>query len=131
MSSSLLSATQAETAGEIRIARGTYVVGPQGETLKSHTRLRGGYNANNGNQNPANNPVVLTGDLNGDDLPSGVNRDDNATHVLVADGAMDVTIESVAIRGVNVSGTGGGIRLVDATDAQIIEDNDAGSGAGA
>ena len=119
---------------EVRLAQGTYVVPDGGFELGTGAWIRGGFNANNGNQNPANNPVVLTGDLNGDDLPDGVNRADNATHVLWSNTASDVTIDGVTISGANSDSLGGGLMLEEVLNLLIvdviIEDNDARRGGG-
>ncbi|MEM7629625.1 MAG: choice-of-anchor Q domain-containing protein [Planctomycetota bacterium] len=115
---------------EIRLAQGTYVVPDGGFELGSGAWIRGGFNANNGDQNPANNPVVLTGDLNGDDLPDRVNRADNATHVLWSNTASDVTIDGVTISGANSDSLGGGLMLEEVLNLFIVEDNDARRGGG-
>ena len=115
---------------QVRIARGTYIVPAGGIRLRDGARIRGGYPRGGASSpNPNQNTTRLSGDINGDDEPDGVNRADNASVILWAQNAEDVSIEGLTASGGNAPALAGGISLDEITSAFIdrvtIEDNDA------
>lgn len=74
--------------------------------LPSNVSLYGGFAGNEDNLNDRNtsaNPTILSGDLNGDDINSPsdtqTNKNDNAWHVLTAEGATGVILDGFIVRG--------------------------------
>lgn len=111
-------ALNASTSGsnQIWVAKGTY---------KPSIRYGGGYNGSESNlvtfnlpnnvsiyggfvgtensiskRNPDKNPTILSGDINGNDIPGNfvINKSDNAWHVLTADGTTNVLIDGFIIQ---------------------------------
>ncbi|HVZ93098.1 MAG TPA: hypothetical protein VG797_01165, partial [Phycisphaerales bacterium] len=83
----------AQAGDEIWVAAGLYTPAPAGGpreasfTLVSATGLYGGFTGvetARDQRDPASHPTILSGDLNQDDEPDFVNRDDNAYHVVVS-----------------------------------------------
>ncbi len=73
--------------------------------LPSNVAIYGGFNGTEtllSQRNRDLNPTILSGDLNGDDInsPSNTitNKSDNAWHVLTADNATNVTLDSLIVR---------------------------------
>lgn len=107
----LQDALAAAGAGKIiRVAQGTYKPAPQGGARKSTFQLRngvrisGGY-AGCGADVPDRRDIeqyrtLLSGDLNGDDLPEWENRSDNSRHVVSAIGVdATVVLDGVTVKG--------------------------------
>lgn len=115
----------------IKVAQGTYVPtlrtdagDPRSVTfrLRNNTTLSGGY-AGPGAADPDARDValyetILSGDINGDDLPNFVNYGDNASHVLIGSGT-DATavLDGFTVSGGNAPGAdvgfgGGGLMIV-------------------
>jgi hypothetical protein len=91
-----LAADRTLGVSEVRIAEGTYTpAGPDGRRsatfeMISGVTLRGGYAGYGAPDPDERDPVmyvtVLSGDLNGDDLPDRVNLDENSYHVVTSRG---------------------------------------------
>lgn len=121
---SLQAALAGLTAGdEVRVAQGTYVPGAPGSRtatflVPAGVALRGGYAgfgaADPDERDPVLYVTILTGDLNGDDTPTG-NRGDNCHHVVTTAAAAgpSTIIEGFLITGGNADATsnrvGGGM----------------------
>ena len=96
--------------------------------LKDGVSLFGGY-AGVGHTNPnardlATYSTVLSGDLNGDDLWSILNRDDNSYHVVKAEGPLSAELDGFVITGAQADGsapdnTGAGVSI-DGSDVNLI-----------
>ena len=133
---------------EIWVAQGTYR--PDGGTLdrtrsfavRPGTHVYGGFAGGEtqlSERDPASHPVVLTGDLFGDDLPGFGQRDDNAFNVVRA-GTRIVPVDDVRLDGLTVSGgvaaagPGDGAGVYASGDVAVVgctlEDNHAGTGGG-
>ncbi len=139
---------------EIRIAQGTYrptfAGGPRAATFIVPCNggvVRGGYaglaGANPDARDPALYPTILSGDLNGNDLPGFVNVGENSFHVVsIGTGSGPApTIEGVTITGGNANGNvgsydsfGAGIIgpgvPVTLRDCRIVSNRAGGAGAG-
>ncbi len=129
---------------EIWIAEGTYeplvLFGGRSTSfvLEEDVSFVGGFGGTewaNFQRDPIGDPVTLTGDLNGDDLPGFGNRDDNVYQVIDASGAGGTSgIIGLTIRGGQADGTdsadryGAGIGCDEGRlfiDECIVEDNHA------
>ncbi len=146
--SSAIAAVTTETS--ILIADGTYVPDATGLgdardatfQLPSGVTVEGGY-AGCGQPGPhvsdrTANPVILSGDLNGDDGPAFANNGENAYHVVSGNGtAASTTITSVSITGGNADtapdNNGGGILVSGGSvtiDGCEVRGNSAQNGGG-
>ena len=100
--------SQVDAGGEIRMAAGVYTTGSPGARasrfLLSNVTISGGYSPDFAVRDPGAFSTVLSGDLNGDDLPGGVNRADNSYHVVQVVGS--ATLDGVTITGGNANGIG-------------------------
>ena len=110
----------AEAGGEIWVAQGLYTpadsAGPREAAfvLDKNLRLFGGFAGNEASLaergDPAARPTILSGDLNGDDLPDNLaaNRGDNAYTVihLLANITNETLIDGFTIRGGHADGVG-------------------------
>lgn len=83
--------------------------------LPSNVAIYGGFNGTEkllGQRNLNTNPTILSGDLNGDDIndPNNLmtNKTDNAWHVLTADNATNVILDSLIVRNGYASGPDAG-----------------------
>lgn len=139
---------------EIRVAQGTYKPtfpgGPRAATFIVPCNggvVRGGYagraGANPDARDPALYPTILSGDLNGNDLPGFVNVGENSFHVVsIGTGSGPApTIEGVTITGGNANGTVGSFDSFGAgiigpgvpvtlRDCRIVSNRATGAGAG-
>ena len=124
-------AATTEAVTEIWVAKGTYVAaGPMGSRwesieLRNGLAIRGGFAGYETSldqrdlSNPANR-TILTGDLNGDDLPGGGNMAENSLHVVRgADTDETAILDGFTIIGGNADeqspdDSGGGIYLFNA-----------------
>ncbi len=116
---SLQSALAAATAGDqVWVARGIYTPAAPGTALarsvsfqmKSGVKILGGFNGTEtaaGQRNPRLNVCVLSGDINGDDVPNFGNRGDNSFRVVRASSVSSSgVLQGFVIRGGNADGTG-------------------------
>lgn len=123
----IASAASLSTVTEVWVARGTYRPagpgGPRSATFVPRKRLYGGFAGSEtalAQRNIGANPTVLSGDLNGDDLPGFQNRSDNCYHVVTADAPQSGSrVDGFTISGGQADGAaaadqrGGGINLID------------------
>lgn len=126
---------------EIRVAQGTYTpdrsaLVPNGTGDRSATfilldgvALRGGYagmqSSNPNARNIVAYPTILSGDLPADDQANWVHHDNNAFHVVRANGSGDgALLEGVTVRGGYASwqssSVGGGIEIVNASPSLML-----------
>ena len=104
----LQTALDATPSGEIWVAAGTYTPAGPGDdrnaafALQSGVAIYGGFAGDEtarDERDPAANPTILSGDLDGDDTPrwlnghnSFLNPQDNSYHVVVADGVDETAV---------------------------------------
>lgn len=102
---------------EIWVAWGEYAPAPPGgdpddsyHLVDGVTILGGfaGFERSADERDPAANPTVITGDLNGDDLPGGVNIDDNAYRCFFGQ-----SVSGAIIDGLDFVGYGSGVHIID------------------
>ncbi len=101
----------AQAGDQVWVAKGTYrPAGPGGDrdtafVLKSGVEVYGGFAGNEttlAQRNPLLNITILSGDLNGNDLPGFVNIAENSRHVLTATGVSAATLlDGFTVRGGN------------------------------
>ena len=101
-----------------------------------------GFETSREQRDPAAHETILSGDLNGDDLPNFVNNTENSFHVLSAQGvSFSAVLDGLTIKGGNANGSrsvrrhaGGGLALLgDASPAIIncvFKENAASRGGG-
>jgi len=115
---------QLEIGGEMRIAEGTYALSLSDRSFNMHSELDilGGYPPGGGpTADPLAHPVIFLGDVAGDDQAGGINRGDNAEHVVSAIGVSEATLSGVTIIGGNAPVNGGGLLIEDSTDVVLFE----------
>jgi len=134
---------------QLWVAEGSYApagpLGPQGATFRLHDGigLYGGFAGTEtgfAQRDVLAHPVVLTGDLQGDDLPNFVNHYTNSWHVVTADGVgPSAVLDGFTIRGgyandsFSGGGSGGGLRATGGAPTVArctFTDNYAQTGAG-
>ena len=120
------------TITEIWIATGTYLPSSNGVQsaafdLQDGLALYGGFAGTEtllSERDPVANPVILSGDLNGNDLPNFVNYDENSHHVVKANGVTGARLDSVTVRSGKTPGPpgqlvcdggGGGVQILNST----------------
>ena len=86
--------------------------------LPSNVAIYGGFAGGENSlskRNPQKNPTILSGDLNGDDIPGNFssNKSDNAWHVLTANGATNVRVDGFFVKGGNAAGPDSGTATPD------------------
>ncbi|MGE0479016.1 MAG: S8 family serine peptidase [Phycisphaerae bacterium] len=137
---------------ELWVAQGTYTPGPAGDrnltfALVNNVRVYGGFDGTEDfefERDPAANPTILSGDLNGDDGANFANHGENCYHVVSAYGVSAATLldgftirggnADVASEGDNPLSSGGGVYLSSASPqirGCILESNSAHYGGGA
>ncbi len=133
---------------QVWVAEGTYTPGAPGgpRTASFHMPTLGGlYGGFAGHEtsfsarDPAAHPTILSGDLQGDDLPNWVNHGNNAYHVVDSDGQwLTAIVDGFTIRGgfandsLGGHASGGAVRALDGAPTLVgctLTDNFALSGA--
>ncbi len=123
---SLQTALQAGWGIEVWVAEGTYCPAPpQGSaaetfTLRNNLGIYGGFSGvetHRAQRDPATHVTILSGDLNGDDLPNWVNMTENTDHIITADGVNSTAVlDGFTIRaGRCTQSSGAGLRIVGAS----------------
>ena len=95
----------ANTGNEIWVAAGTYLPGGTPEAtfaINTNLVLLGGFDGTESSaadRDPEENPTILSGDLNGDDIEGNFNvfRNDNAMSVVTANDSVQVVIDGFTI----------------------------------
>jgi len=116
--SALEEATSNPEINEIWVARGTYRPSNTGNRsatfrLINNVKVYGGFSGTETALNQRdflNNKTILSGDINGDDLPNFTNRGDNSLHVVTGSGTnSDTVLDGFTIKGgnSNIDGMGG------------------------
>jgi hypothetical protein len=122
---------------QIWVAKGTYkprVIYGSGYTgtesnlvtfnLSTRNSIYGGFNGTETKLSQRNlkfNPTILSGDILGDDIKgSSSNKNDNAWHVLTADGITDVVVDSFIIEGGYASGPDYGTVVLGPRNVSLI-----------
>jgi hypothetical protein len=100
---------------ELWVSAGTYTPAPPGGDrnatfqLAEGVSIYGGFPPGGGTfgqRDPAAHPTVLSGDLDGDDLPGFVNNDENSYHVVTASNIGDTAVlDGFTITGGNADGS--------------------------
>ncbi len=123
---SLQTALQAGWGAEVWVAEGTYCPAPpQGSaaetfTLRNNLGVYGGFagiETLREQRDPAAHLTILSGDLNGDDLPGWVNMTENTDHIITAGGVNGSAIlDGFTIKaGRCTQSSGAGLRILNAS----------------
>lgn len=123
---SLQTALQAGWGSEVWVAEGVYCPAPpQGSaaetfTLRNNLGVYGGFagvETQREQRDPAAHVTILSGDLNGDDLPGWVNMTENTDHIITASGVNDTAIlDGFTIKsGRCTQSSGAGLRILNAS----------------